>query len=184
LDFGPREFVRGGTPQSVQGTCCWLGSRNDEHAHPLSAKSAILRHVRAIDPHPMRRVTGRLSRPFGENCCVTGAILLSLVTPAQPEVRWRCDIVLTPKSKLRRFSSDYWYLNEPTVSVDGDTNPAPIDLSMVYNGCAWDPYHERFTEQALNSVAGQDRLEARFERPLSCVTARCTQPGLEGTEGE
>src|SRR6267154_452254 len=34
LDFGPRKFVRGGTPQGVQGTCCWLGSRNDEHAHP------------------------------------------------------------------------------------------------------------------------------------------------------
>jgi hypothetical protein len=50
-------------------------------------------------------------------------------------------------------------------------NAAPIDPSMVYNGCAWDRYHERSTEQALNSVAGQDRLAARFERPLSCVTA-------------
>ena len=71
-----------------------------------------------------------------------------------------------------------------TERVDRDTNPAAIDLSMVYNDCAWDHYHERFTEQALNCVAGQDRLAARFERPLSCVTARCTQPGLEGTEGE
>jgi len=90
-------------------------------------------------------------------------------------VRYR----LAPKSKLRRFLA-----KGPCLSVDRDTNAAPIDLSMVYNGCAWDHDHERFTEQALNSVAGQDRLAARFERPLSWVTARCTQPGLEGTEGE
>jgi hypothetical protein len=59
-----------------------------------------------------------------------------------------------------------------TERVDRDTTRRPsIDLSMVYNGCAWDHYHERSTEQALNNVAGQDRLAAGFKRPLSCATA-------------
>jgi len=50
---------------------------------PLSAKSAILRHVRAIDPHPMRRVTGPAIETVRRKLLRHWRDLLSLVTPAR-----------------------------------------------------------------------------------------------------
>ena len=48
---------------------------------PLSAKSAILRHVRAIDPHPMRRVTGPAIETVRRKLLRHWRNFLSLVTP-------------------------------------------------------------------------------------------------------
>jgi hypothetical protein len=41
-------------------------------------------------------------------------------------------------------------------TVDRNTNVTPIHLSKIYNGRPRRHNHERFIEQALNGVAGQD----------------------------
>ena len=60
----------------------WVPEMMSTHI-PLSAKSAILRHVRAIDPHPMRRVTGPAIETVRRKLLRHWRDLLSLVTPAR-----------------------------------------------------------------------------------------------------
>jgi len=60
----------------------WVPEMMSTHI-PLSAKSAILRHVRAIDPHPMRRVTGPAVETVRRKLLRHWHDLLSLVTPAR-----------------------------------------------------------------------------------------------------
>jgi hypothetical protein len=60
----------------------WVPEMMSTHI-PLSAKSAILRHVRAIDPHPMRRVTGPAIETVRRKLLRHWHDLLSLVTPAR-----------------------------------------------------------------------------------------------------
>jgi glycosyltransferase involved in cell wall biosynthesis len=60
----------------------WVPEMMSTHI-PLSAKSAILRHVRAIDPHPMRRVAGPAIETVRRKLLRHWRDLLSLVTPAR-----------------------------------------------------------------------------------------------------
>ena len=60
----------------------WVPEMMSTHI-PLSAKSAILRHVRAIDPHPMRRVTGPAIETVRRKLLRHWRNFLSLVTPAR-----------------------------------------------------------------------------------------------------